>query len=321
MGACGVRKSTIVELRDPRHAGAYIHCPRLSLQHILAVRRKCYIRISGGPFAAVPPTVQEEYDQHYIDMGRFSALSSYQGFLPLLRILLTREPSINVFLSQLWVTITTESAQWNEDTKCLSRIMAATLTDFAVMMRRSDFNRTSERTFWVESVVPMFKYFAAETNYITFSWCGADVVSHSDSQLIPGVWLNETTQLLADGLGQAGRFEVLIMESSSGYEQEIPQRTVDGTIKVTRCMIDSLRMERNKYNFASFETAKRLATFGIQCVCNKITLLQANMFDENTWQIVEVRSAEIPTKWEDRTAMMSVAEFLAKLQVSWLQNL
>ncbi|KAG0982027.1 hypothetical protein G6F29_006620 [Rhizopus arrhizus] len=68
----------------------------------------------------------------------------------------------------------------------------------------------------------------------------------------------------------------------------------------------SLRNEILKYQGAS--------AFGIQCICDKITLMNTSLCNSTKWQVIELRSAIIPVTWDSRTSMMSVFELLATLQ-------
>ncbi|KAL7334314.1 hypothetical protein PS15p_203098 [Mucor circinelloides] len=77
---------------------------------------------------------------------------------------------------------------------------------------------------------------------------------------------------------------------------------------------NSLRNEILKYQNASFETAKNLASYGIQCICDKITLTKCSLFSTTKWQVIELRSATIPVTWDARANMISVFELLATLQ-------
>ncbi|KAG1319112.1 hypothetical protein G6F62_012008 [Rhizopus arrhizus] len=127
------------------------------------------------------------------------------------------------------------------------------------------------------------------------------MLSHNKSQVIPGVWNNTTEKLFSDGVGRKDGFEVIVMEYLEAYNFDN----------------NSLRNEILKYQDASIETAKGLSAFGIQCICDKITLIKTSLFGPAKWQVVELRSATIPVTWDSRMDLMSVFELLAILQYEY----
>ncbi|KAI7860095.1 hypothetical protein BDC45DRAFT_169198 [Circinella umbellata] len=76
-----------------------------------------------------------------------------------------------------------------------------------------------------------------------------------------------------------------------------------------------LRDEILKYQGASFETAKGLSVFSIQCICDKITLMKTSLCTSSMWQIVESRSATIPVTWDAKVNMVAIFELLATLHI------
>ncbi|KAG0938477.1 hypothetical protein G6F57_006685 [Rhizopus arrhizus] len=127
------------------------------------------------------------------------------------------------------------------------------------------------------------------------------MLSHNKSQVIPGVWNNTTEKLFSDGVGRKDGFEVIVMEYLEAYNFDN----------------NSLRNEILKYQDANIETAKSLSAFGIQCICDKITLLKTSLFGPAKWQVVELRSATIPVTWDSRMDLMSVFGLLATLQYEY----
>lgn len=124
------------------------------------------------------------------------------------------------------------------------------------------------------------------------------MLSHKKSQVIPGVWNNTTEKLFSDGVGRKDGFEVIIMESSGPYSVENIEHSVEDTSKLIILTTNSLRNEILQYQDASIVTAKRLTAFGIQCICDKITLIKTNLYSPSKWQVVELRSPTIPVTWQ-----------------------
>lgn len=87
------------------------------------------------------------------------------------------------------------------------------------------------------------------------------MLSHANSQVIPGVWNNSTEKLFEDGVGRKDGFEVVIMESSGPFPTEYIDHSLEDTWKLITMTNNSLHNEILKYQNASFETAKNLAPY------------------------------------------------------------
>lgn len=124
------------------------------------------------------------------------------------------------------------------------------------------------------------------------------MLSHAKSQIIPGVWNNNTERLFADDVGRKDGFEVVIMESSDPFATEYIDHSLEDTWKIITMTSNSLRNEILKYQTASFTTATDLASYGIQCICDKITLTKCSLYSTTKWQVIELRSAIIPVSWD-----------------------
>lgn len=145
------------------------------------------------------------------------------------------------------------------------------------------------------------------------------VRAHSTSQRVPGAWTNKTDNLFADGIGRRDGSEVIVMESSGSYAKEDIDHSVGDTMKLIKMATSSLRSGILKYPNASIETAKGLAVFGVQCICDKITLTKYSLHDSRKWEVLELRSATILVTWNSRFSLVHVFELLATLQVSSLK--
>lgn len=64
------------------------------------------------------------------------------------------------------------------------------------------------------------------------------------------------------------------------------------------------------------DPAKHLAVYGVQCIKGTITLLKTTIHNEHSWEVMELRSAQIPVNWENRYEFMKVFELLSTLDVS-----
>ncbi|CEP07792.1 hypothetical protein [Parasitella parasitica] len=177
-----------------------------------------------------------------------------------------------------------EALAWGSLESNFFSTIAAILTDSWGLFQRLDFNKGHERTFWTEYVIPIFKHFCIMNKGFIFGWCDSNMLSLANSQVTPGVWNNSTERLFADGVERKDGFEVVIMESSGPFSTEYIDHSLEDTWKLITMTSNSLRNEILKYQNASFETAKNLACYGIQCICDKITLTKCSLFSTTKWQ-------------------------------------
>ncbi|KAG2191729.1 hypothetical protein INT47_004168 [Mucor saturninus] len=291
--------------------------PKLSAMDIENIQNSCFVAISNIPLSLSPPSLRETLNRNQLDQGCLKGLEDFPNILRMLCELMDDDVEFITFPQAVW-TFQTQAITWSRLEKRVFSAIAIILTDFWVLFQRRDFNRTHERTFWAEYVTPVFKHFCINANSrekrLIFSWCESMMMSHKKSQVIPGVWNNTTEKLFSDGVGRKDGFEVIIMESSGPYSTENIDHSVEDTSKLITLTTDSLRNEILQYQDASIETAKLLSAFGIQCICDKITLIKTSLFGPTRWQVVELRSAIIPVTWDSRMNLMSVFELLAVLQ-------
>jgi hypothetical protein len=97
---------------------------------------------------------------------------------------LSRIPDVHAFLTQLVMKpdpATFLKSIWNQNvTPCTTglqnqflMVVQLTLTDYYGMIAldpNQPYNHNHERTFWVERVIPMFKYFSKMTGLVSFKW-------------------------------------------------------------------------------------------------------------------------------------------------------
>ena len=120
-----------------------------------------------GTSAHVDEELQEEFSGNQtlnLDLVSLKAIPNAWDYLK--NILDAEDPSEAI----LRCTIPTDQTSHNG--KFLS-VIRGTMTDFCYMyysMRDPLPADNMERTFWVESVIPMFKYFAGITELIKFRW-------------------------------------------------------------------------------------------------------------------------------------------------------
>jgi hypothetical protein len=140
--------------------------------------------------------------------------------------------------------------------------------------------------------------------------------SYNKSQEIRGIWTNEKEHHFADGVGRRDQSERIVMESSSGFAKENIEHTIEDSLKLVTTTISALQSDVSHNMDASFSTMKEYATYGVQCIKSRITLLKCSIHDIDHWKIEELRSAFIPITWNALPGWVTVFELSACLIVS-----
>ncbi|KAI8999175.1 hypothetical protein BC832DRAFT_594859 [Gaertneriomyces semiglobifer] len=77
-------------------------------------------------------------------------------------------------------------------------------------------------------------------------------------------------------------------------------------------MAHALKIQLANHKDAAFATAVKLQILGVQSILDRLTLTTTKLASNGkNWEHLELRSAEIPTFWEDRVKLLRVAELLA----------
>jgi hypothetical protein len=75
------------------------------------------------------------------------------------------------------------------------------LTDFASKCNRDPaFIPKSERTFWIDRIVPLFQIFGDQTSYLGFEWCEIEPNDYKIYTIDSLTWMR-TSKRGVDGLG------------------------------------------------------------------------------------------------------------------------
>ncbi|KAI9258019.1 hypothetical protein BDA99DRAFT_561459 [Phascolomyces articulosus] len=127
----------------------------------------------------------------------------------------------------------------------------------------------------------------------------------------------KTPRRYMDTLGKMtslSEIEAVIVEASSGCVSENVGHSIEDTLKSLECATASLTKAAHKYNIhQSKQTFKNLKTFSIQLIKNDLTLSSTYVNDQFSWTRVELRTAAIPMKWDERLNMVAVFELLTCL--------
>ncbi|CAO3667966.1 unnamed protein product [Rhizopus stolonifer] len=112
------------------------------------------------------------------------------------------------------------------------KIIQFTLTDFAGKCNRSQlFEPKHERTFWIDKIIPIFQSIGDQTGLVGFEWYEKNPESFSETTTDLETWKHSPV-IYVDGLGyREGRSDIIVMEASSGKNNEDLEHSRDDTLK------------------------------------------------------------------------------------------
>ncbi|KAI9087771.1 hypothetical protein DFS34DRAFT_499926 [Phlyctochytrium arcticum] len=172
------------------------------------------------------------------------------------------------------------------------------------------FQDDHERTPTADLVVPLLAPLR-ETGLISWHWCEYAINSKKEDPSRTG-----DAPRFADGLGKdpSTRDEIVFIESSGGLLKEKSEHTEGDSIKLLESACYALKLFLSKYKGASMKTARRKALMIVQFIQNRLTLSKMTLgADGRTCKVEEVRSACIPTSWDEFGSLMGVTELVAEM--------
>ncbi|CAO3680677.1 unnamed protein product [Rhizopus stolonifer] len=242
-------------------------------------------------------------------------------------------PGVRDFLSDILKVDREDLVQalWNNEirlkatgsARILMDIISYTLTDFSSNCKQQSHSTNNhERTPFVKYIVPMFKYFGQETNLIEFSWCEKSLETYGMATLESSDFVtNPCDRRYADALGKntTTENEEFFIESSSGFEKENVNHSLDDTLKLLAECSNALLHVIKYSKKASIDTITKKCTFGVQVIKQTLTLTKVSLSKSGKWKLVEVRSACTPT-WELRSHWNLLFEMLVTIYHELLQQ-
>ncbi|KAF9369528.1 hypothetical protein BGX21_005922 [Mortierella sp. AD011] len=200
--------------------------------------------------------------------------------------------------------------------KQLTDIIRHVLTSFSSKCKRpSEFIQKSERTFWTDRVQPIFQHFGDETGLLGFEWCETVSFEQVESTVNPNNWEKGGVNYVGGrGYDKKGRNRIM-MESSGGAGNERIDHTVNGTIKNAHTSISALNSIIRRNPYSRFTTMSKVNTFSIQSICKSITLCVTYLDKDKPGSFIvqRLRTAEIPTSYDERMLWLKVFELMALL--------
>ncbi|KAI7879532.1 uncharacterized protein EV154DRAFT_52000 [Mucor mucedo] len=209
-------------------------------------------------------------------------------------------------------------------TRTLMDIISYTLTDFTSNCKQPlSSTNNHERTPFVKYIVPMFKYFSQERQFIEFCWCEKGLETQDMAVLENNDFvISLVDKKYADALGKNTMTsnEEFFVECSSGFEKEVVNHSLDDTLKLlvecSNSLLNTIKQNKN----ASIESITKKCAFGVQVIKQTLTLTKMTLSKSGKWKLVEVRSAYVPTTWQLRANWNLLFEMLATIYHELLEQ-
>ena len=143
--------------------------PKIKSVELAKISRVVVVDMNGN--AEGSEEVEKEVLANRISNREFRSLDHVSpDILPFLRNILAKNSKAD-FLHSL--CLHDQAHDLPDDASKLMLVIKTTLTDFYAMVAyatSSPYDHNHERTFWVDRVVPMFKYFSKITGLVEFKW-------------------------------------------------------------------------------------------------------------------------------------------------------
>ncbi|KAI9281445.1 hypothetical protein BC943DRAFT_329921 [Umbelopsis sp. AD052] len=280
--------------------------PKLTGEQITDMGDKYLLGIS----AAISDDVKQEYESNIDDgddLKSLSAILKAKDFL--ITVLDAENPSKGLKACFEMFDLSTYDGQFLAS-------MRATLFDFCSMSSTNSsfkYSDNHERTFWIESIVPIFKFFGRITDLVTFKWCETSTKSRAIATMAAGTVTSDTVRFV-DGLGSSDYGETVVMESSSGPHVEDAVHTSSDTVKLLKSAIEMLKVHQREFMDADFATLSKRKILTVQTVRHTMTLSSVSLTDDDKkYKYIQLRWARVPSSWKERDDWLRMFEFLAHM--------
>lgn len=172
-----------------------------------------------------------------------------------------------------------------------------------------------ERTFFIEIVQPYLTYFGAHTRLLSFQWCEKQLRAVNIWYVDNDYSYEGPRKKFLDGIGHLATPDLpVLLIGSSGYNQaNVSKHALTDTLKQIKNATNALKYIISKYMDARYATLKKVKVFTVQVIQQKMTLISTNIKSPTKWEVIECRSCELPTKYDERFFLMNVFEFFAFL--------
>ncbi|KAI7857666.1 hypothetical protein BDC45DRAFT_19207 [Circinella umbellata] len=153
---------------------------------------------------------------------------------------------------------------------------------------------------------------------IHFEWCEKKIKSLQATSFF-ATDIQRTSPNFANGLGYStlvGHMddERVVIEASSGGENENMNHTQDDALKLIKALTSIVILKAYQMKNARFETYNKFKAISIQVIKRKLTLSVLSMAPNKKFVFDERRSATIPITFHERDDWLLVFELLADFE-------
>ncbi|KAI8878299.1 hypothetical protein K501DRAFT_297732 [Backusella circina FSU 941] len=191
------------------------------------------------------------------------------------------------------------------------------MVDFLLnCLKPQSYNHNDERSAYCEIFIPMFKAFGNATKKLNYVWCEKKAKDSDYLWLMSNNFKREKGNIkLLDGVGRLVDKELnyLMIESSGFNNPNTISHTLNDSLKNMKTGSDNLKYSLSNYRKASFKTVKKISVYTCHIIQNKMTLVRYKVLSPSQWQVVECRSASVPTSFSGIVQYTGVFELFAFL--------
>jgi hypothetical protein len=150
---------------------------------------------------------------------------------------------------------------------------------------------------------------------LSFQWCAKQLRNNHIWYINNDYSTEGPGKKFLDGIGTLSEFDlsIILIESSSYNQGIITKHALGDTLKQLKNATDTLKHLTSKCMNSDYSTLKKVKIFTVHIIQERMTLISSSIQSPSKWEVVECRSCDIPTTYEDRFLLVNVFEFFAFL--------
>ncbi|CAJ0768977.1 3226_t:CDS:2, partial [Entrophospora sp. SA101] len=176
-----------------------------------------------------------------------------------------------------------------------------------------------ERSYIVECLSPIFRSFRNSYPEIKYHWIEKIVESISGTN---EMFMCDIDQRKTDIsiVRISDEKEILNVEVSGPPSRNTKDHTVGDIKKLLSMAVCSLCCSLGDYLDCSIEDAKKIKSYSIQVIGNRLTLFAVSLFDKKKYLAIELSSCTIPFSYDSISCYMKIFNFFAIIRKEFLEQ-
>ncbi|KAJ3147769.1 hypothetical protein HDU89_005128 [Geranomyces variabilis] len=310
--------SDIVPLAKRVRALSTPHKPTLPRTSVEFAKRKHSLASSVVFISRSTKDTSSQYQQHVDLMDEMHMKVFCPSLVTALFEDLSKMPMGHEVGKYLGQAMSKTFADGNEER--IYHMALATTTDFYNMVRYKPNAcipaHNAERKYLVEQISPVLKMVEHTFGTISFKWIERHTNATKDINCMM-LGTDDATTYAVDVIGVFGgdNAELLFLEQSGGscFEKSRPHAK-DDSIKVANESINGLRARLCKFLDVPVELAKKVRSYAMQLIANRLTLMSLSIVGPNEYCFVELKSACFPFAWSEVDLLQDICDLML---LSW----